>query len=88
MIELWDMTLVHGTRGEEDAKEHLSETVLHRRGDDPMVIAFRRNRELAGCNRITMMTVAGFSQVRREETRRTKADIPKEKGNTFDGWEW
>lgn len=87
MIEQWDMTTVSGVQTGEDGKT-AAETVLHRRGEDPMVIAFRRNRALAGCNRIVMETVACFHQERKDDRLRTKADIPKEKGNTFDEWGW
>ena len=86
MIEQWDMTKVSGVQGED--AQSAAETVLHRRGEDPMVIAFRRNRALTGCNRIVMETVACFNQERKgPEARRTKDEIPSG-GHQGEEWDW
>ena len=80
MTENWERTIVAG----EDA----AEVVLHRRGEDPLVMAFRRNLKLAGSNRISMETEDAFTLRKETELRRKhKADIPKE-GPRFEEWGW
>ena len=80
MTENWERTIVAG----EDA----AEVVLHRRGEDPLVMAFRRNLKLAGSNRISMETEEAFSLRKEKEIRRKhKSDIPTE-GQRFEEWGW
>lgn len=75
MIEHWERTKVvgHGAEG-----MITSENVLHRRGEDALGMAMKRNPQLAGCNRITMDTMEAFTRIREEEPRRTQADIPRD----------
>lgn len=80
MTENWERTIVAG----EDA----AEVVLHRRGEDPLVMAFRRNLKLAGSNRISMETEEAFTLRKEKEIqRRHKRDIPTE-GQRFEEWGW
>ena len=85
MTEYWQRTIVRGT---DDEKNEHREDVLHRRGEDPLRMACRRNQQLAGCSRISMDTVEAFQQIRQdaEESRRQK-DIPRD-GRREDAWEW
>ena len=85
MTEHWERTVVTG-RGPED--RYAVETVLHRRGEDVLQMAMRRNPGMAGCDRIEMQTVEAFVQECREtEERRRKADIPRS-GDKAEEWEW
>lgn len=80
MTEYWERTIVAG----EDA----AEVVLHRRGEDPLVMAFRRNLKLTGSNRISMETEEAFTLRKEKEIRRKhKSDIPTE-GPRFEDWGW
>ena len=82
MIEYWERTTVTGYDGEKQHKE----IVLHRRGEDPMVQAFRRNRELAGCGKIETDTREAFSREIRED-RDERRRIPRSR-NDEEEWDW
>ena len=85
MTEHWERTVVTG-RGPED--RYAVETVLHRRGEDVLQMAMRRNPELAGCNQITTQTVEAFvEECRQAEERRRKADIPRD-NRQGEEWDW
>lgn len=85
MTEHWERTVVTG-HGPED--RYAVETVLHRRGEDVMQMAMRRNPGMAGCNRIEMQTVEAFVQECREaEERRRKDDIPRD-SRQGEEWDW
>ena len=87
MRDHWERSTVTGT-GTEDGRE-FSEEILHRRGEDPMVLAFRRNLRLAGCSRIGVETTEAFQMERkRPEGHRKRADIPKDSGSKFEEWDW
>ena len=75
MIEHWERTQVtgHGPEGAE-----VTETVVHRRGEDVLGMAMRRNPEMAGCSRFEIRTEEAFSREKAEEPRRTQADIPRD----------
>ena len=80
MTEYWERTIVAG--------EDVAEVVLHRRGEDPLVMAVRRNLKLAGSNRISMETEEAFTLRKEKEIRRKhKSDIPTE-GPRFEDWGW
>lgn len=83
MIEHWQRSVVTGFGPEGTT---VSETVLHKRGDDVLGMAMKRNHELAGCSRITTETEEAFHQERAEDARRTGADIPRDdrQGEEFD----
>ena len=85
MTEYWEKTEVRGT---DEEKRTWMETVLHRRGADPMVMAFRRNQGLAGCGRVQMETVEVFIMDRAEERRRVREDIPRDGRQDEAEWEW
>lgn len=85
MNEHWERTVVtgHGPEG-----LYAVETVLHRRGDDVLQMAMRRNPALAGCNRIEMQTMEAFIQkCREEDARRRKEDIPRD-NSKGEEWDW
>ncbi len=85
MTEYWQRTIVRGTG--EEGKEH-REDVLHRRGEDALVMACRRNQQLAGCSRISMDMVEAFQQIRQDaEESRRRMDIPRD-SRREDAWEW
>ena len=75
MIEHWERTKVvgHGPDG-----VITSENVLHRRGEDALGMAMKRNPELAGCSRITMDTMEAFTREREDDTRRTREEIQRD----------
>ena len=85
MMEYWQKTKVLGT---DDEKNSHIETVLHKRGADPMVMAFRRNQGLAGCGRVQMETEEVFIMDRAEECRRVREDIPRDGRQDEAEWEW
>ena len=85
MTEHWERTVVKG-HGPDDL--YAVETVLHRRGEDVLQMAMRRNPGLAGCDRIEMQTVEAFVQECREaEERRRKDDIPRD-SRQGEEWDW
>ena len=75
MIEHWERTQVVG-RGPEGVE--VTETVVHRRGEDALGMAMRRNPEMAGCGKVEIRTVEAFTKERSEEPRRTQAEIPRD----------
>lgn len=83
MTEHWERTVVTG-HGPED--RYAVETVLHRRGEDVLQMAMRRNPGLAGCNRIEMQTVEAFVQECREAEERRR-NIPRDEQNREE-WIW
>ena len=84
MNEYWQRSVVTGYAGE---GKTVTETVLHRRGEDPIVMACRRNLELAGCGRLTTETMEAFMQNREDYARRTMEDIPRG-GIQAEEWDW
>lgn len=83
MIEYWQRSVVSGS-GENISA---SETVLHRRGEDALQMAMRRNPDLAACGRVEIRTAEAFQEeLQAEETRRPD-DIPRGKRNSEE-WEW
>lgn len=85
MTEHWERTVVTG-RGPED--RYAVETVLHRRGEDVLQMAMRRNPGLAGCDRIEMQTVEAFVQECLEaEEQRKKDYIPRDSRQGKE-WDW
>ena len=74
MIEHWERTMVVG-QGPEGREA--SETVVHRRGEDVLGMAMRRNPEMAGCSRFEMRTVEAFTRIRDRTTRHTYRKVPE-----------
>ena len=88
MIEYWQRSSINGTASGEEGKTRTeSEVVLHRRGEDPIVMACRRNRALAGCSRMVILTEEAFMQIRKDDDRSERV-IPRGRGNDFDEWDW
>ena len=84
MNEYWQRSVVTGYAGE---GKTVTETVLHRRGEDPIVMACRRNLELAGCGRLTTETMEAFQQSIGEDRQKTKDEIPHG-GHQGEEWDW
>lgn len=74
MIEHWQRSEVTGTG--ENIK--VAEVVLHRRGQDALGMAMRRNSKLPACNRISIITEEAFVLNREDDTRRIRAEIPRD----------
>ena len=81
MTEYWQRSRVTGTKKGESGIPALmvTESVLHRRGTDPVVLACRRNHMMADCERISVETEEVFQEERYGlPVRRSKKDIPKD----------
>ena len=77
MTEYWQRSEISGTkRG--DGGYNATQIVLHRRGEDAMQMAMRRNPQLAACSTIEVQTVEAFTREIEEAPRRTQADIPRD----------
>lgn len=83
MKEYWQRTTVCGN---DEEMGRIREIVLHRRGEDPMVMAFRRNHALAGCGRIRMETEEVFMMDLAED-RRTAVTIQRDERKEEE-WDW
>ena len=84
MTEHWERSIVSGVDSEERRQ---AEDVLHRRGEDPIVLACRRNRALAGCGRISVTTAEAFTEIRHcLPFRMRKANIPRDTSSEL--WDW
>ena len=85
MTEYWEKSVVTGYAGE----GVITETVLHRRGEDALVLACRRNQRLAGCRRIQVVTAEVFSEIRNDpEKRKALEDSPRDRQNIDTEWDW
>lgn len=82
MIEHWQKSYVIGTGENFQA----TEVVLHRRGEDALQMAMRRNPAMPGSSRVEVRSYEAFTQIREDGTRRTGADIPRDdrQGEEFD----
>ena len=75
MTEHWQRTMVRGISDD----THYVESVLHRRGEDALVMACRRNQGLAGCGKFIIETVEAFTQIRHDaEKHRRRKDISRD----------
>ena len=74
MIEHWERTVVNGIGDNVQAKE----IVLHKRGADALGMAMRRNPKMPACNRIELVTMEAFTQIREDGTRRTREEITRD----------
>ena len=80
MTEHWQRSRVTGGG--------ITEVVLHKRGQDPLMIACRRNHKLAGSNTFKVKTEESFTQVRDAGSGYSKrAEIPRDKRNAEE-WCW
>lgn len=83
MTERWEKTVVIG-RGAED--RYTKETVLHRRGEDVLGMAMRRNPMMPGCDRFEMETVEAFALERMDGDSRRR-NIPRDERKSEE-WDW
>jgi hypothetical protein len=86
MIEYWEKSIVKGW--DADKKLDFKTEVLHRRGEDPLVMAIRRFYGMAGCQKFAVSTVEAF-QIARDEDREKRrfVDVPR-MGPRFEEWQW
>ena len=83
MREHWERVRVTGKNGE---KKH-NEIVLCRRGENALVMAFRRNKALAECMEISAEVVEAFVIERKgPEPHRKRAEITRD--SRQEEWEW
>ena len=83
MIEHWERSAVIGYSAD---GERTCETVIHRRGEDVLGMAMRRNPELASCSRVEIRTAEAFAEERQTEDVRKPEDIPRDRNG--EEWEW
>lgn len=92
MTEYWVRSRVYGSRHEEgtDAAGDFrrEEDVLHRRGEDPIRIACRRNLELARCSCFRVETDEAFLEIRGDAERRKERSEIKADGAGGEEWDW
>ena len=83
MIEHWEKTLVSGS----GAKVYAEEVVLHRRGEDAIVMAMRRNHEMTKCDTIWTDTEEVFAlDIQDKDGRAHRRDIPHD--DRREEWNW
>ena len=82
MIEHWQRSVVTGSGENVNARE----VILHRRGQDPLTMAMRRNPALPASSRVEVRSYEAFTMIREDERRRTAEDIPRDdrQGEEFD----
>ena len=87
MTEHWERSVVAGYGSRDEEKWDAKEVVLHRRGEDPVVMACRRNNLLAGCASISVSTEEVFTQIRKDEGRKDAREIPRDR-TPMEAWDW
>lgn len=85
--EYWERTEVTGQRSGDGAGYTVRESMLHRRGEDALVMACRRNNRMAGCSRFCLETEEAFMIIRGKDGER-RVSIPKGRGIRFEEWDW
>lgn len=85
MIEHWERTVVAG-RGENG--RYTVETILHRRGEDALGMAMRRNPMMPGYSRFEIRTAEAFTQNRETEANRRRKDDIERDGQRLEEWDW
>lgn len=86
--EYWQRSEVRGWKKTDgDVTAEAREDVLHRRGEDPMVMACRRNREMAGMDRIRVSTAEAFAAERTADGDKRPDEIPR-MGSQGEEWDW
>lgn len=82
MIEHWQKSYVIGKGDDFQA----TEIVLHKRGQDPMNLAMRRNPALPASSWVEVRTYEAFTQIREDERIRRRTEIPRDdrQGEEFD----
>ena len=88
MIEYWEKAEVVGTGGDGENQYTVREEIMHLREQDPLMMACRRNRKMAGCHRFYVENESAFVQVRGDpEGRRLKRTIPRDE-RKFEALDW
>lgn len=78
MYIYYDHSTVTGFSQDEDRK-NVTEDFVHRRGQDPLQLAARRNNQMAQMSRYTVTTEPAFHRWVDEEPTIHRADIPRMK---------
>ena len=84
MTEHWEKTIVIG-RGPEE--RYAKETILHRRGEDVLGMAMRRNPMMPGCDWFEMETTDAFLLERLQDEVFRVTDIPRDRKGGEE-WDW
>jgi hypothetical protein len=83
MTEYWQRSEISGHKSGENAYS-VAQTILHRRGEDPVRMACRRDGRMAACDRITVETTEAFQTERYGlPVHRDRREIPKEEKPTW-----
>lgn len=82
MIEHWQRSVVSGSGENVNARE----VILHRRGQDPLDMAMRRNPDMPACSVVNVFTQEAFTQIREDGQIRRRTEIPRDdrQGEEFD----
>lgn len=82
MIEHWQRSVVSGSGENVNARE----VILHKRGQDPLNMAMRRNPDMPACNVVNVFTQEAFTQIREDGRIRRRTEIPRDdrQGEEFD----
>ena len=63
--------------------------MLHRRGEDPLRMACRRDREMAGRSRFVVHSYAVFNLgIKEDHGYQHRAEIPRDDGKQYEEWQW
>ena len=86
MTEHWERSAVIGTKRGDDEYQ-VAQVILHRRGEDPLVMACRRDNRMAGADRFSVSTEEAFTEIRHcLPFRMRKANIPRDTSSEL--WDW
>ena len=78
MMEHWEHSIVRGNKNGDDGYT-VFQTILHRRGEDPVRLACRRDGRMAACSRIEVSTTEAFLEERHDlPVHRDRKAIPKD----------
>ena len=82
MIEHWQRSVVTGGGENVNARE----VILHKRGQDPLNMAMRRNPDMPACSVLHVFTQEAFTQIREDGRIRRRMEIPRDdrQGEEFD----
>ena len=78
MTEYWQRSEISGHKSG-DGGYNVSQVIIHRRGDDPIRMACRRDGRMASCERFTVETEEAFQEERHGlPVHKGRREIPKE----------
>lgn len=87
ITEYWETSFVTGVK-KGDNGYTVTEEIVHRRGEDPLKLACRRNNRMAGSEWFSIRTYHAFIETRGgAEKTRHKADLPKDRSTRELAWE-